>query len=145
MTDPFLNLKKSMKKNVFKDLSFTEERKTRVNEAIHSKHSSSTLYSFKEETILSILKSLQLEEKHGFEISTLLFQKEEHSFLHNEGQLYTLLHLLESKEVLTSMWREDKKYYALTKKGRKYLATAYKKGYAHQPFILKDLLEEASL
>ncbi|NLP52414.1 PadR family transcriptional regulator [Bacillus sp. RO1] len=145
MNDPFLNFKKSMKKNVFKDLSFTEERKARVNEAIQSKQSSSTLQSFKEETVLSILKSLQMESKHGFEISTQLFQKEEHSFLHNEGQLYTLLHLLEKKEVLTSMWREDKKYYALTAKGRKYLAAASKKGYAKQPFLLKEILEEASL
>ncbi|MGD7054169.1 PadR family transcriptional regulator [Sutcliffiella horikoshii] len=145
MNDPFLNFKKSMKKNVFKDLSFTDERKARVNEAIESKRSSSTLHSFKEDTILAILKSLQLEAKHGFEISTQLFQKEEQSFLHNEGQLYTLLHLLENKEVLGSMWREDKKYYALTAKGRKYLAAASRKGYAKQPFLLKDLLEEAAL
>ncbi|KPB06064.1 PadR family transcriptional regulator [Bacillus sp. CHD6a] len=145
MNDPFLNFKKSMKKNVFKDLSFTEERKARVNEAIQSKHSYSTLHSFNEKTVLSILESLQLEAKHGFDISTQLFQKEEHSFLHNEGQLYTLLHLLEKKEILTSMWREDKKFYALTAKGRKYLAAAFKKGYAKQPFLLKELLEEASL
>lgn len=145
MNDPFLNFKKSMKKNVFKDLSFTEERKARVNEAIQSKRSSSTLHSFSEDTILAMLKSLQLEAKHGFEISTQLFQIEEHSFLHNEGQLYTLLHLLENKEVLVSMWRADKKYYALTTKGRKYLAATSRKGYAKQPFLLKDLLEEASL
>lgn len=145
MNDPFLNFRKSMKKNVFKDLSFTDERKARVNEAIQSKRSSSLLNTFSEETILEILKSLQLEAKHGFEISTQLFQKEEHSFLHNEGQLYTLLHLLENKEVLVSMWRADKKYYALTAKGRKYLAAASRKGYAKQPFLLKDLLEGASL
>ena len=145
MNDPFLNFKKSMKKNVFKDLSFTEERKARVNEAIQSKRSSSTLHSFSEDTILAMLRALQLEAKHGFEISTQLFQKEEHSFLHNEGQLYTLLHLLENKEVLVSMWRADKKYYALTTKGRKYLAATSRKGYAKQPFLLKDLLEEVSL
>ncbi len=145
MNDPFLNFKKSMKKNVFKDLTFTEERKTRVNEAIQSKRSSSSLQSFSEDTILVILKSLQLESKHGFEISTQLFQKEEHSFLHNEGQLYTLLHLLENKEVLVSMWRTDKKYYALTAKGRKYLSSASKKGYVKQPYLLKELLEEVSL
>ncbi|WP_404431077.1 PadR family transcriptional regulator [Sutcliffiella horikoshii] len=145
MNDPFLNFRKTMKKNVFKDLSFTEERKARVNEALQSKRSSSTLHSFNEDTVLAILKSLQLEAKHGFEITTQLFQKEEHSFLHNEGQLYTLLHLLENKEVLVSMWRTDKKYYALTAKGRKYLAAASRKGYAKQPFLLKDLLEEAAL
>ncbi|WP_339149070.1 MULTISPECIES: PadR family transcriptional regulator [unclassified Sutcliffiella] len=145
MNDPFLNFRKSMKKNVFKDLSFTEERKARVNEAIQAKRSSSTLHSFNEDTVLEILKSLQLVAKHGFEISTQLFQKEEHSFLHNEGQLYTLLHLLENKEVLVSMWRADKKYYALTTKGRKYLAAASRKEYAKHPFLLKDLLEEAAL
>jgi DNA-binding PadR family transcriptional regulator len=144
MNDPFLNFKKTMKKNVFKDLSFTAESKARVNEAIQSKHSSSTLHSFKEETILSILKSLQLEAKHGFEISTQLFQIREHSFLHNEGQLYTLLHLLEKKDVLTSKWSEEKKYYSLTAKGQKYLAVA-QKGTSKQVLVLKDLLEEASL
>ncbi|WP_226682828.1 PadR family transcriptional regulator [Sutcliffiella horikoshii] len=144
MNDPFLNFKKSMKKNVFKDLSFTEERKARVNEVIQSRHSSSTLQSFKEETVLSILQSLQLEAKHGFEISTRLFQKKEHSFLHNEGQLYTLLHLLEKKEILSHKWDEEKKYYSLTAKGKKYLKAA-QKGYSKQPLLLKELLEEASL
>lgn len=144
MNDPFLNLKKSMKKNVFKDLTFTEERKARVNEAIQAKRSSSSLHSFSENTILAILKSLQLEAKHGFEISTQLFQIREHSFLHNEGQLYALLHLLEKKEVLKSKWSEEKKYYSLTAKGQKYLAAA-QKGYSKQPLALKDLLEEASL
>ncbi len=144
MNDPFLNFKKSMKKNVFKNLSLTDERKARVNEAIQAKRSSSSLHSFSEDTILAILKSLQLEAKHGFEISTQLFQIREHSFLHNEGQLYTLLHLLEKKEVLKSKWSEEKKYYSLTAKGQKYLAAA-QKGYSKQPLALKDLLEEASL
>ncbi len=144
MNDPFLNFKKSMKKNVFKDLSFTEERKARVKEAIQAKRSSSSLHSFSEDTILAILKSLQLEAKHGFEISTQLFQIREHSFLRNEGQLYTVLHLLEKKEVLKSKWSEEKKYYSLTAKGQKYLAAA-QKGTSKPALVLKDLLEEASL
>ena len=34
MNDPFMNLKSSMKKSIFKDLSFSNERKNAVKEAI---------------------------------------------------------------------------------------------------------------
>ena len=83
----------------------------------------SQFHSWKIETIIAILESVQHESKDGYNISIQLFQKNERTFQKNEGQLYTLLHLLENKEILTSNWINKKKYYSLNSKGKKYLAT----------------------
>lgn len=143
MSDPFQNIKSSMKKTVFKDLSFSNERKKAVKEAINGKHTSSQLHCWKEETLLGVLESIQQETKHGFEISTYLFQVNDLSFKNNEGQLYTLLHSLENKGIITSEWGGEKKYYSLTSKGRKQLV-GLQGGSSVQRASLKHLLEEAS-
>lgn len=129
-----------MKKTVFKDLTFSEERKRAVKESIQQKQ----LYYWSEGTLISLFETIQYEAKNGFDISTHLFQKSDFTFQNNEGQLYTLLHLLENKGILTSKWIEEKKYYSLTAKGKKRL-TAYKRGSSIQREYLKHLLEEASL
>ncbi|MDG5788634.1 PadR family transcriptional regulator [Evansella sp. AB-P1] len=144
MNDPLNNLKTSMKKTVFKDLSFSNERKNAVKETIRRKQSPQPFQSWKEETYLAVLETIQYESCHGYEISTKLFQKNECSFQKNEGQLYTLLHLLENKELLRSHWLKEKKYYSLTNKGKKYLI-AYKQKSTKQGVSLKNLIEEASL
>ena len=144
MNDPFTNLKSSMKKSIFKDFSFSNERKNAVKESIRMRQSQSQFHSWKIETIISILESVQHESKDGYNISTQLFQKNERTFQKNEGQLYSLLHLLENKEFLTSDWINKKKYYSLNSKGEKYLAT-YKQDKSKQELSLKHLLEEASL
>lgn len=138
MNDPFTNLKSSMKKSIFKDFSFSNERKKEVKESIRMRQ------SWEIETIIAILESVQHESKDGYNISTQLFQKSEHTFQNNEGQLYSLLHLLENKEILNSKWINKKKYYSLNSKGGKYLAT-YKQDKSKQELSLKHLLEEASL
>ncbi|MED4456209.1 PadR family transcriptional regulator [Metabacillus fastidiosus] len=144
MNDPFTNLKSSMKKSIFKDFSFSNERKNAVKESIRMRQSQSQFNSWKIETIIAILESVQHESKDGYNISTQLFQKNERAFQKNEGQLYSLLHLLENKEILTSKWINKKKYYSLNSKGEKYLAT-YKQDKSKQELSLKHLLEEASL
>ena len=144
MKDPFTNLKNSMKESIFKDLSFSNERKNAVKEAIRMNQSQSPFRSWKIETIIAILESVQYEPRDGYHISIHLFQKNERTFQKNEGQLYTLLHLLENKEILTSNWIYKKKYYTLHSKGKKLLAT-YQKDHAKQKFSLQHLLEEASL
>jgi hypothetical protein len=140
MKDPFTNLKSSMKKSVFRDFSFSNERKEAVKEAIRNSQS----HSWKIETIIAILESIQHESKDGYTISIQLFQKNECTFQKNEGQLYTLLHLLENKEILSSNWLDNKKYYSLNSKGKKYLAT-YKQDQSKLDLSLKHLIEEASL
>ncbi|MGM0900432.1 MAG: PadR family transcriptional regulator [Bacillota bacterium] len=144
MNDPLANLKSSMKKSIFKDFSFSDERKNAVKEAVRMSQSQSQFHSWKIDTIIAILESVQHESKNGYNISIQLFQRNERTFQKNEGQLYTLLHLLEKKEILSSNWINQKKYYSLTSKGKKYLA-AYKRDTSKQELSLKHLLEEASI
>ncbi|MBC1998996.1 PadR family transcriptional regulator [Listeria marthii] len=143
MNDPFHNLKDSIKKD-FDGFSFSEERKNAVKAAIQKKQSHLELHNWKVETLKNILDSLQDEAKHGYEISTQLFQKNELSFKNNEGQLYILLHLLENKKIITSKWMKDRKYYSLTSKGKKYVASYEHQG-SKQQVSLKHLIEEVSL
>ncbi|MBF2502514.1 PadR family transcriptional regulator [Listeria marthii] len=143
MSDPFHNLKDSIKKD-FDGFSFSEERKNAVRAAIQKKQSHLELHNWKVETLKNILDSLQDEAKHGYEISTQLFQKNELSFKNNEGQLYILLHLLENKKIITSKWMKDRKYYSLTSKGKKYVASYEHQG-SKQQVSLKHLIEEVSL
>ncbi|MBF2587451.1 PadR family transcriptional regulator [Listeria marthii] len=143
MSDPFHNLKDSIKKD-FDGFSFSEERKNAVKAAIQKKQSHLELHDWKVETLKTILDSLQDEAKHGYEISTQLFQKNELSFKSNEGQLYILLHLLENKKIITSKWMKDRKYYSLTSKGKKYVASYEHQG-SKQQVSLKHLIEEVSL
>ncbi|MBF2397594.1 PadR family transcriptional regulator [Listeria marthii] len=143
MSDPFHNLKHSIKKD-FEGFSFSEERKNAVKAAIQKKQSHLELHNWKVETLKNILDSLQDEAKHGYEISTQLFQKNELSFKSNEGQLYILLHLLENKKIITSKWMKDRKYYSLTSKGKKYVASYEHQG-SKQQVSLKHLIEEVSL
>ncbi|WP_186575976.1 PadR family transcriptional regulator [Aquibacillus kalidii] len=144
MKNPFDDLKCAMKETIFKDFSFSDERKDAVKETIREKHSSQQLHSWKEKTIIAVLESVQHESKHGYDISTHLFQKNDFSFQSNEGQLYTLLHLLENKGIVTSKWINEKKYYLLTMKGIKHLANSKQESTKKQ-VSLKHLLEEASL
>lgn len=140
MNDPLKNLKSSMKKSIFKDFSFSNERKNAVRETIRTNQQA----QFHMETIIAILESVQHESMDGYNISVQLFQKNECTFQKNEGQLYTLLHLLENKEILTSNWLNNKKYYSLNSKGKKYLAI-YKKDTAKQGVSLNPFITEASL
>ncbi|MGM0845009.1 MAG: PadR family transcriptional regulator [Bacillota bacterium] len=143
MGDPFHNLKNSIKKD-FEGFSFSDERKNAVKETIRKKQSHLDLHCWKVETLKNILYSLQDEAKQGYDISTQLFQKNELSFKNDEGQLYILLHLLENKKIITSKWVEDRKYYSLTTKGKKYAAASEPRG-SKQRASLKSLIEEASL
>ncbi|RKL67278.1 hypothetical protein CR203_12295 [Salipaludibacillus neizhouensis] len=144
MNDPFTKLKSSMKNTIFKDLSFSDEQKKAVKHAIREDKLQPQLHFWKEETLLDVFEFLQREANHGYEISNHLFQKYDQSFQNNQGQLYTLLHLLENKELLTSKWIEEKKYYSLTAKGKKQLA-AYTQGSSKHGRSFKLLLEEAVL
>ncbi|MCR6105678.1 PadR family transcriptional regulator [Salipaludibacillus agaradhaerens] len=141
MHDPFNNLKQVMKETVFKDVSFSDERKNAVKETINQ--SPSPFHSWKIETIIAILVAIQHVPMHGYAISTHLFQKNDLIFQNKEGELYTLLHLLENKNILTSKWDGDKKYYTLTSKGKKHLA-GYRQGNVKRDLSLKQLIEEVS-
>lgn len=80
-------------------------------------------------TSMLLLRLLEEKDMYGYEMIETLEGRSNHIFELKAGTLYPLLHSLESKHYLTSYENEvagkKRKYYRLTKEGRKFLA--YKK------------------
>lgn len=76
-------------------------------------------------TSMLLLRLLEDKDMYGYEMIEVLEQKSNNVFSMKAGTLYPLLHLLEDKEYLTSYEKEangkKRKYYHLTKDGKKYL------------------------
>ncbi|TMW72827.1 PadR family transcriptional regulator [Alteribacter natronophilus] len=144
MKDPLSKVKTAMSDHTFKNLTFSKERKQGVKEAIREKKRHAGLASWSEETLISLLQSVKTEARDGYAISVILFQRHDRTFERKEGELYTLLHMLENKEILSASWKNDRKYYALTGKGKKYLAASQEKSTVQSP-VLRKLIEEAAL
>lgn len=105
MEDRLKKLKKSLEHTAFSQATFTAKHRHQV----HAQMQRASL----EQLILSFL----LEEKSGVMLTELL-----HAQLHeNEGDVYTILHEAEQQGFLTARWKEDSKYYQLTKLGKKQL------------------------
>ncbi|HZJ76981.1 MAG TPA: helix-turn-helix transcriptional regulator [Oscillospiraceae bacterium] len=78
-------------------------------------------------TAMLILKLLDNEDMYGYQMIKVLAQKSDDTFLLKAGTLYPLLHNLERQGMLDSYERSAnsgrlRKYYSITKKGRKVLA-----------------------
>ncbi|HWQ71956.1 MAG TPA: PadR family transcriptional regulator [Desulfitobacteriaceae bacterium] len=77
-------------------------------------------------TTMLILKLLEEKNMYGYQIIEELRKKSNNIFELKAGTLYPLLHTLEQKNMLTS-YEENadnarvRKYYSITKAGRKYL------------------------
>ncbi|MBI4893786.1 MAG: PadR family transcriptional regulator [Acidobacteria bacterium] len=76
---------------------------------------------------LLILKSLAAGPMHGWNIALFIRSRSEDVLQVNQGSLYPALHKLETQGYIDSEWGESDnnrraKFYALTRKGRKYLA-----------------------
>ena len=73
--------------------------------------------------MLSVLESKDL---YGYKIIRELEIRSENAFEMSEGTLYPILHALEKEKYLESYWEEfdgrNRKYYHVTKKGKKALA-----------------------
>lgn len=105
------NLRKTMNREVFAQLKFTESHKKSIREKIKQETHS-------DEEILIAMMQLLVQEKTGYELVSLLQSRGILNFKENEGSLYVILHRLELKGVLTSNWQEDgAKFYQLNKKG----------------------------
>jgi PadR family transcriptional regulator, regulatory protein PadR len=78
-------------------------------------------------TSMLLLSLMSEKDMYGYEMIDTLRQRSNHVFDLKAGTLYPLLHSLEEKDYLESY--EDlesakpRKYYRITKKGRKYLKT----------------------
>lgn len=73
-----------------------------------------------------VLKLLSEGDKYGYEMIETLRQRSQNVFELKAGTLYPLLHNLEEKKMLVSYEKEVlgkvRKYYSITKEGRKMLA-----------------------
>lgn len=76
-------------------------------------------------TATLILRLLEEKDMYGYEMIDLLRQRSNNVFELKAGTLYPLLHSLELKSLLISYESEaagkTRKYYQLTKSGRRYL------------------------
>jgi len=77
-------------------------------------------------TSMLILRLLEEKDMYGYEMIETLESRSNHVFSLKAGTLYPLLHTLEEKRYLTCYEKEVngkiRKYYSLTKEGKKYLA-----------------------
>lgn len=76
---------------------------------------------------VAVLKLLERQEMYGYELVEALSRQSGGVLAMGQSTLYPLLYGLEAKSLIESDWREvgerDRKYYRLTDKGRKRLAT----------------------
>lgn len=74
-----------------------------------------------------VLKLLEREEKYGYQLIQELRDKSDEMFTLKEGTLYPILYRLEEEALIVGRWSEPKgkevarKYYAVTREGRKIL------------------------
>lgn len=78
-------------------------------------------------TAMLLLKLLEEKDMYGYEMIQTLREKSENVFELKAGTLYPLLHSMEEKEFVDSYEQEAlgkmRKYYRLTKTGKKQLRT----------------------
>lgn len=76
---------------------------------------------------VAVLKLLERAEKYGYEIVSELAERSGGVLAMGQSTLYPMLYNLEAKGLIEGQWREadsgrDRKYYKLTRDGRKHLA-----------------------
>ena len=79
-------------------------------------------------TVPIVLQILSEGESYGYQIIKTVNERTGGRFEWKEGTLYPCLHRLESDGLITSAWREGpsgkkRKYYSLTRRGRRELET----------------------
>lgn len=105
-------LQPSLKKTYFNHLHFTAEHRKEILKKIQMKDK-------EEEVLLAVLQLLH-NRKTGFELIELLRARGFQRFEKKEGFIYTFLHRLEQKNIITSEWEDEKvKYYKIDRKGKK--------------------------
>lgn len=96
-------------------------------------------------TSMLILRLLEEKDMYGYEMIETLQKKSENVFVLKAGTLYPLLHSLEGKNYLTSYENEvngkQRKYYSITKAGRKYLKSRTEEWKEYQTAVIHVLGE----
>jgi DNA-binding PadR family transcriptional regulator len=135
MEDRLNKLRKSMEKSTFKELSFSEKMRNEIHKQINRPDES-------DDVIMVAILQLLFHEKTGYEMTGLLRSRGFKKFEDNEGYLYTMLHTLEQKRLITSCWNEEgAKFYQIIDKGKKYLRKQEKESPSGR-IAIKGLLEE---
>ena len=90
-----------------------------------------------------LLRLLEDKDMYGYEMIETLEQKSNNVFTLKAGTLYPLLHSLEEKNYLTSYESpangKQRKYYSITKEGRKYLKARKEEWQEYQAAVLNVL------
>ncbi|MCI9314159.1 MAG: helix-turn-helix transcriptional regulator [Lachnospiraceae bacterium] len=96
-------------------------------------------------TSMLLLRLLEEKDMYGYEMIESLQEKSNNVFTLKAGTLYPLLHSLEGKRYLSSYESEvsgkQRKYYSITKEGRKYLKTRKEEWQEYQTAVLNVLWE----
>lgn len=94
-------------------------------------------------TSMLILRLLEDKDMYGYEMIETLEKKSNNVFTLKAGTLYPLLHSLEEKDYLTAYETEAngkvRKYYSITKNGRKYLKSKKEEWNEYQTAVVKVL------
>ena len=99
-------------------------------------------------TGMLVLSVISRSEMYGYQIIKTVEMMSENVFQMNEGTLYPILHALEKEEYLTSRWVESeengrkRKYYKITEKGIKELASQKKEWEEYSAAVGKVLTGE---
>ncbi len=90
-----------------------------------------------------VLRLLEDRDLYGYEMIETLEAKSNNVFTLKAGTLYPLLHTLEEKKYLTSYESEVngkmRRYYSITKGGRKYLKSKMEEWQMYQTAVLSVL------
>jgi len=78
-------------------------------------------------TTMLVLNLLSTSDMYGYQMIKELERRSDHTFTLKEGTLYPILHLLESQGMIEAYWEDTasarkRKYYHITKNGKKLLA-----------------------
>lgn len=94
-------------------------------------------------TSMLLLRLLEEKDMYGYEMIETLEKKSNNVFTLKAGTLYPLLHSLEGKNYLTSYENEVngkvRKYYSITRSGRKYLKDKKDEWNEYQSAVLNVL------
>lgn len=94
-------------------------------------------------TTLLLLRLLEEKDQYGYEMIETLEKKSNNVFTLKAGTLYPLLHSLEEKSYLTSYESSVngklRKYYSITKEGRKHLKSRKEEWQEYQTAVLNVL------
>jgi len=82
-------------------------------------------------TVTLVLKVINTRECYGYDIIKRVKEQSGEAFNLKEGTLYPILHTLEKDQLIESYWSEEagqrkRKYYKITKKGKRLLGEKQK-------------------